>query len=367
VNKPVTPAEILQQRAGTPASQATRVEQSRAVAEVQAAFTIAQARPRDIPKAVADIVEACKQKSVAENAFFKYSRGGSSVGGESIHLAREMARCWGNVMYSVSELDRDDAAGRSEMLAYALDLETNTRSQTTFIVPHVRDTKSGQKALIDVRDIYENNANMGARRLREQIFSILPKWLIERAVDECRATLERGASDKPLPVKIAEAIAAFADLGISQARIEAKLGPINSLTVVDIASLEISYRSIKRREISAEDEFPRVSLDETTEAARALLDKGKPAETVTVDNPTAAEGPDQSQMGDAFDGTMSDHPGRKVADLIIAAAGKLTSKVDLANLRALRGNDIDALPDELAAEVEQAFRLAESTAREGQK
>jgi hypothetical protein len=240
-----------------PASQAAGIEQSRAVAEVQAMVIVAQRAPRSEADALRKILESCGQMKLAERAFFKFSRGGSSVSGPSIHLACEIARCWGNVNYGVKELARDDGAGQSEMMAAAWDLETNTRADTTFIVPHKRDKSGGPVALSDMRDIYENNANNAARRLREMIFRVIPPYIKAQAEDACRATLERGESDEPMPQRIAKTLKAFAEIGISRERIEAKLGTkADAMTPVDLGNLRISYQSIKRDEISAEEEFP---------------------------------------------------------------------------------------------------------------
>jgi hypothetical protein len=41
-------------------------------------------------------------------------------------------------------------------------LETNTRREVTFQVPHIRYTKKGGYRLEDPRDIYEMVANQGA-------------------------------------------------------------------------------------------------------------------------------------------------------------------------------------------------------------
>jgi hypothetical protein len=246
------------QARGNGRSQATVIEQSRAIAEVQGALLVADRRPRDRQYALAEALESCRTQDVAQAAFFKFPRGGQSVSGPTIHLARELARCWGNVVYAVVELDRDDERHMSEMMAYAWDLETNTRSQTQFLVPHKRDKKGGAEVLSDMRDIYENNANMGARRLRECIFAILPPYLTKAAERTCHETLQGGSDEKPLPVRINEAIEAFDKIGISKDRIEAKLGPVGKFSAVDYANLRVSYGSIQRGEISAEDEFPRV-------------------------------------------------------------------------------------------------------------
>ena len=362
---PVTASDIMSQRSGQPASQATRVEQSRAVAEVQAAFTVAQARPRDPSAARNAIVESCRMKAVAESAFFKFPRGGGNVTGETIHLAVEMARCWGNISYSIAELERDDERGISEMLATATDLETNTSSRTSFIVPHRRDKEGSKPAtpLTSMRDIYENNANMGARRLRECIFRVLPTWLIEEARGECYKTLQDGTNEVPLVVRLAEAVAAFEQLGVSKARIEAKLGPVARLTAVDLAALKISYRSIDRREISADDEFPKVGVEETAQAARRIIDQGKA-------NPARVEDQDQGRTGNEDDGKIegkesedAPDPRRKVADLIIATSAKVETVIDLGNLRGLRASDIEAMPDDMQAEVKAALDQADARLR----
>lgn len=258
--KTIALAGHLSPAARGPGSQATQIEQSRAVAEVQAMVIVAQRCPRSISGAIDAIQESCAQMGLAEVAFFKFSRGGSPVTGPSIHLATELARCWGNINYGIKELSRDDEKHESEMVAYSWDVQTNARSETSFIVPHKRDRKDGAALLIDMRDIYENNANMGARRLREMIFRSIPSHILSMAEDACRATLEKGEGTEPVAVRIAKTLKAFAEIGVSRERIETKLGiSADAMTPVDLANLRISYQSIKRAEVTAEDEFPTVA------------------------------------------------------------------------------------------------------------
>ena len=248
--------------------QATAVEQSRAVAEVQAAIVVAQQCPRDVARAQRDMYRSCAQKSLAEKAFFRYSRGGSQITGPSVQLARELARCFGNVQYGIAELRRDDAFGQSEMLAFAWDVETNTRSSSTFVVPHKRDKKdTGPVALTDMRDIYENNANNAARRLREMIFAILPGWYTEDAVTACYETLAAENGDGTLAERIDKAVAGFGGRGVTEGQLEQKLGaPRSRWTPYDLAQLQVIWRSLMRGEISRDEEFPaeRVTAAEIT-------------------------------------------------------------------------------------------------------
>lgn len=277
MNQPVTPQQIHNQAARVPAgSQATHIEQARAIAEVQAMFLMAKQAPRNEGQAIAKAMEACGQWELATRAFYSFPRGGENVNGPSIGLATELARCWGNIDYGIMELSRDDVAGHTEMLAFARDLETNTRSHQTFIVPHARDTRSGRKALTDMRDIYENNANNGARRLRECIFRVLPVHLRAAAEDRCRDVLEKGKGDKPIAARIADAIKAFSDIGVTLDRLEAKQGKSERWTGVELANLEVSYRSIKRGETTADEAFPRVAAVtvDATEDLRRLAQSG---------------------------------------------------------------------------------------------
>jgi hypothetical protein len=246
--------------------QATRIEQTRAVAEVMAQVEVAQRMPRDMERAIRQMQTSCRQPSLAERAFYRYPKGknhdGSSnmITGPSVHLARELARCFGNVQYGLVELSRD--LDQSEMMVFAWDVETNSRSCSTFIVPHRRDTKNGQIELTDLREIYENNANQAARRLREAIFSIMPPWFTEDAKELCAQTLQGGkdASGKVIPpeVRAARAVDKFARAyGIRKEQLETKMGArITAWTEYDLAALSVIFRSLERGEARVEDEFP---------------------------------------------------------------------------------------------------------------
>ncbi|GAA2237500.1 hypothetical protein GCM10010401_07090 [Rarobacter faecitabidus] len=238
------------------ASQATAVEQARAVAEVQAAVTVAQQIPRDIGRAEAEMRDSCGRLAVANKAFYSMPRAGGRVEGFTVHLMRELARIWGNVDYGVREMRRDDLDGYSEIQAFAWDQQTNVRSTRSFIVPHARMVKKERAALTDLGDIYLNNQNVGARAVRECIATILPTWFTETAQDVARHTLRDGEG-VPLKDRIAKMVGAFAGLNVTQAMIEARLERKRSAwTAGDVADLTVVYGSIDRREITVEDAFP---------------------------------------------------------------------------------------------------------------
>lgn len=270
--------------AASPAlSQGTTIEQSRVIAEVQAMIVVAQQVPRDMTRVLGRMRESCRQPALAEKAFYRYPRGGKPVTGPTIHLARELARVYGNITYGITELARDDTAGRSEMLAFAWDAELNVRAAQIFISPHFRDRTKDDGTpetvqLTALRDIYESNTNQGARRLRMQLYAVLPPWFVTEAQSVCKATLEDGGGQS-LAQRAAQAIEMFDQLGVSIEQLADKVGRLpGTWSGFDIAQLGITYRSIRDREVTVEDEFPsrRVTVEDITGAVVGADQGGTP-------------------------------------------------------------------------------------------
>lgn len=286
----------LEQIATAPARQAetigqiTAVEQARAVAEVQAAVVVAQQVPRDMGRATAEMRVACGRLRLAERSFYAVKNRGT---GPSVHLARELARLFGNVQYGVHELRRDDAAGISEIQAFAWDVEKNVRSTRTFVVPHARMVDKQRRPLTDLTDIYLSNQNIGARAVRECIFTILPTDFTDEAQDIARETLRVGEPGLTLEDRVANMIAAFAKLDVTAKQLEDRVGKRRlSWTPVDLAGLKIVGASLNRGETTKEDEFPhRVTAAEITRQATPPPPAGQPAEPDPVTGELPIEDP----------------------------------------------------------------------------
>lgn len=228
------------------------IEASRAIAEAQGKLVIAKRFPRDEVEAYAKAMEACQRPTMAAKAFYSFPRGGQTVEGPTIRFAEELARCWGNIDYGIKELSQDD--GKSEMQAYAWDLETNAQSVQNFTNPHQREktdkkTKTvTMEALKSQRDIYENNANMATRRLRSRILAILPSWFVEDAIEECKKTLA-GRNDTPLIDRVKKMVVAFAKIGVTQEQIEKRLKKkIDTMNADDFVEYTGIYNAIKQGE-----------------------------------------------------------------------------------------------------------------------
>lgn len=250
------------------------VEASRAITEAQGKLLLAKQFPRNYTSCYANAIEACQRKGFAEKAFFSYPRAGQTVTGVTIRFAEEMARCYGNLDYGIKELSHED--GKSEMQAYAWDLETNTVSSQNFTVEHIMETKQGSRKLTSQRDIYERTANDGARRLRSRILAILPPDLVEDCILECKKTLA-GKNDIPLIDRVKNMVTGFAKLGVSKDMIEKRLGhTIESVNTEELTEYIGIYNGLKQKETTISDWFEQPkTASQMTELLKEQEEKSK--------------------------------------------------------------------------------------------
>lgn len=218
------------------------VGEAREIAEVKAAMAVAQMYPRDQRKAMDRILNSCARPTLAEKAQYAFARGGQEITGPSIRLAETIAQGWGHLQYGMRELS--NVGGASEVEAYCWDLESNVRKSIQFTVSHVRNTKKGSYALTDSRDIYENVANNGARRVRACILAIVPGDVVEAAEQACEQTLR--AKVDISPERIAKLLEAFAAFGVDKEAIEKKIQRrMDSILPAQVVSLGRIYNSLR--------------------------------------------------------------------------------------------------------------------------
>lgn len=248
--------EMVMQQGGEMMSRNTQTEMmiSRQAQEVQAAMVIAKRFPRDEVEAFNRVLQSCKRKSLAESAMYEYPRGGTKVTGPSIRLAEAIAQNWGNIDFGITELEQKN--GESQVMAYAWDLETNSRQVKIFSVPHIRSTKKGNVPLTDPRDIYEMVANQGARRLRSCILGIIPGDVVDAAVRQCEETLVNGEK-KPLIDLVRDMAAIFQnEFGVPLEAIEKYIGcKAEAFSMRDLVRLKKVYTSLHDGMAKREDIF----------------------------------------------------------------------------------------------------------------
>lgn len=202
--------------------------------DAEGAILLARRFPRDQREAFERIIAACRRAGLARAGLYSYSRGGSDISGPSIRLAEAIAQNWGNIQFGIQELEQQ--GGESTVKAYAWDVESNTRQEKVFRVPHRRVGRQGPRRAEDGRDIYEAVANQGARRLRACILGVVPGDVVEAAMEQCEETLAAAADASPAALdRLAEALAAC---GVNRGQVEARLGcPLEAATPAQVVQL----------------------------------------------------------------------------------------------------------------------------------
>lgn len=322
--------------------QHTAVEQARAVAEVAAAIQVARQFPRELDRVREEMTLECSDYELAREAFYAVQNRGN---GPSVHLARALARIWGNFQSGVNEMSRDDEAGRSEVQAFAWDCQTNNRTSRLFIVPHQTmktiDGKKQRVAILDLQDVYANNQNVGARALRECIFGALPKWLVNEAERLCRGTLEAGPEGQSIEDRRQVAVDEFNRGNVSKAQLEKRVGKsFEAWTPQDVAQLEVLFDSLRRGETTREEAF---GDDPARVTAAVITGQGQAAPASAGPKATQKQ---QSQLHALLKdrGIESDDA---VRDAIATILGRpVASRKDLSKV------DADAVIEHLKALVE---------------
>lgn len=231
-----------QQRA---VSAAAESDIQRSIAEVQATIILAKKFPRDVMQASQRILDECGRPALAEVATYEYAKGGNAITGPSIRLAEVLAMYWCNINSGWRDLGREVVRGEyyAEIEAFAWDVENNRRQTVLFKTKLVRNTKKGSYPLKDERDIYEHCANQAKRRERACILSLIPGYIIDQALDQCKRTL----AETVKPDTTRKMIAAFQEkFGVTEQQIAQFIQrDIDAIQPGQVVRLRQIYNSLK--------------------------------------------------------------------------------------------------------------------------
>jgi hypothetical protein len=230
----------------------TKIQESKAIAQIQACMIMAKRSPRNENQAYIDIIEACKRITLADQAVYAYPRGGKMVTGASIRLAEVLAQKYGNIHIEISIVNQ--TFEKTEAIATAIDMQTNYVVSQGFVVPHQRTTKQGTKLLTDERDIRELVQNIGSRILRGCILRVIPGDITEAALKQCEKTQE--SSDIPIKERIREMVKKFDEVGVKVEHLEKRLGHNLDATIpAELVTLTSIFKSIRDGMAGREDFF----------------------------------------------------------------------------------------------------------------
>lgn len=261
---------------------------AREEAEVKAAIVLARRFPRDEAAAYTKIMRSCDRPGFAEGAAYRFPRGGQNVTGPSVDLARELARCWGNVRYGLRVVSAD--ADTIHIKGYAYDCETNnyTEAEDKFARLVQRKNKgTGVTEWVppDERDTRELVNRRGAICVRNAILQLMPPDLIDDALERTTTTMRKAAAGeiKQDPAQAMRRMAAaFAEFGVTSEMLAKKLGhSLAEMSPDELASLRQIYASIRDGQSKREEYF---EIGGATSAAGSRAEqvlgdlKGKPEE-----------------------------------------------------------------------------------------
>lgn len=268
-------------KAMTAQSVTSAMATTRQAQEVQAMMVIAKNFPRMPRESMNRILDACARPTLAESATYEYKRGGSSITGPSIRLAECIAQNWGNIDFGFMELDRKN--GESSVLAYAWDLETNTRRSLIFTVKHQREAGGGSYAVTSERDIYEIIANQAQRRVRACILALIPGDVVDKALQQCDLTLKAQAQGVPIEKRREDTVAAFAEYNVTPEMLAAfcQKKSVDFLDEADLKKLRRAYTSLRDGVVGSEYFTNRMQTlaAQNAEKAQQEPQDGIPAQT----------------------------------------------------------------------------------------
>jgi len=223
-------------------------------------LVIAQHRPRNEQTAYDNIMIATKRPSFASKARYIYPRGGQNITGPSVNLAREIARCWGNIESGSRVTERTDT--HSTIQGWAWDLQTNSIKTESTVIENKIFRKNKGWLRPDERDYAELVGRNGAKLERNAILRIVPTDIVEDAMEGARKTLEDvAAGDGKAGLSRRQWISAltsnYAAHSVTVTQLEAHVGcPLGEMTKEHAAELQGMLQSISDGAATARELFP---------------------------------------------------------------------------------------------------------------
>jgi hypothetical protein len=247
-------AEIPAEQAGALASVA------REEWEVKGAIVMSKKFPRNEMVAYNKLLKACERPRLAEEAIYSYPRGGQQIEGPSINLATAAAGYWGNIRSGHRIVS--DTEEQVHIMGFAWDMETNRFESYEDKFQKLIQRKINGKAewvRPDERDLRELVNRRGAILERNALLRVIPRDVIEEALDKCKETMKLAASGqlKQDPKKtIRSLVAAFDQVGVNAEMLMKHLGhDLEILTADEVAQLRGIWKSISDGNSRREEHF----------------------------------------------------------------------------------------------------------------
>lgn len=139
---------------------------------IDSAVATARHYPRDVRKALEEaIITVTLSEDIAKSCHYALPRGGKPISGPSVHLAKIMLQCWGNIRAEVKVVSVDLKEITSEAVCF--DLQKNSA-----IKVQVKRSIVGSKGRFDDSMIVVTGNAANSIALRNAIFAVIPEAIV---------------------------------------------------------------------------------------------------------------------------------------------------------------------------------------------
>lgn len=275
-------------------------QQDKAAIDMQ--ISTAKAYPRNVSKAAQNAVAIVTMDyETADRCNYSLPRGGKPISGPSVHLAKILAQCWGNMRVEAKVVEIGDRQITSEAVCF--DLENNLaiktqvkrsimQNETEFDEAKKKYVRTGRMLRMndDMITMTGNAANSIA--LRNAVLSVIPRGVVDKAYNAAKRMITGDLSDNDkLVAARKKALDFFKDTyGVTEKEILSAIGKQSTdhITGDDILVLRGIETSLKDGDTTVDQAFrnkgaPAVDPTIAHEELKSFYEKNFPALSAATD------------------------------------------------------------------------------------
>jgi ribosomal protein L18 len=227
-------------------------EQGRAEVDIQ--VSTAKKYPRNVSRCISNATAIVTiSESAARTCSYSLPRGGKTVTGPTIHLAKILAQQYGNLRCEAKVVDITEKHIRCQAVAW--DIETNVAVKVE-VLRKITD-KYGKKFNDDMVTMTGNAGN--AIALRNAIFAVVPKQVVDAVYQAAQRKITGDLSDADkLNAKRLQVVTHLkSSYNLTETQVLAAIGKssINHITPEDIVTLTGVDQAIKDGDTNVQDAF----------------------------------------------------------------------------------------------------------------
>ncbi len=226
-------------------------------------ISTAKQYPRNVRRSVENSIAIVTMDSeTASTCSYSLPRGGKTITGASVHLAKILAQNWGNLRIEAKVVSIDAKHITSQAVAF--DLENNLAIKVE--VKRSITDKYGKRYSDDMITMTGNAGNSIA--MRNAILSVIPKAVVDKVYNEAKKTITGDISDNSkLIAKRKQVLDAFKDVyAVTEAEVLKVIGKatIDHIDSDNLVTLIGIGQAIKDGDTTIEETFRK--KDKTTTA-----------------------------------------------------------------------------------------------------